>query len=100
MKRDDLIFILKLYPENYDIVVSGYEEGYDDINEIKIIKMLKNYNTEKDNNKKQTLYCGKHSDIYEPYWLTDEEKSKAISVIYLNFNLEKDNKKYKGGFND
>ena len=100
MKRDDLVFILNLYPENYEVVVSGYEEGYDDINEIKIIKMLKNYNTERNSNEKQSWYEGKHEDINSPYNLTDKEKSKAIPAIFLNFNLEKDNKKYKGGFND
>jgi len=94
MTRDELVKIL-MQGENYRIVVGGYEDGYDDINSIKIIKMFENYNTEKDSNEKSCWYCGKHSDINDPYNLTDEEKAKAIPAVFLNFDLKEDNKKYE-----
>ncbi len=89
MTRDELIKKLQQFGENYDVMVRGYEDGYDDINNVELVNVKKNTNTYT-SGKKQVWYDGKH-DRAGNIELKDNTTS---SVICLGFNLEKDDKNY------
>jgi len=57
MKIKDLIKLLKKQDQELNVVVNGYEDGFDYITNLEIIKIKKNVNTE--------WYYGCHAEIYE-----------------------------------
>jgi len=61
MKIKELIDFLKKQDQELNVVVNGYEDGFDDITALEIIKIKKNVNTE--------WYYGSHAEVFEdqPY---------------------------------
>ena len=57
MTVKELIKLLKKYPEDMNVVVNGYEEGWCDIEQKSVseIEIALNYNKED--------YCGPHEDV-------------------------------------
>ena len=66
-----LIESLKNYPPDLQVVVSGYEGGYNDVGRFEKIKIIRDYNT--------AWYYGKHERVEDIY---DEELIKnAVEAL-------------------
>lgn len=52
MKVRDLLTLLSKMPADADVVAKGYEDGVDDVVQVKLVKLKKDINTE--------WYYGKH----------------------------------------
>ena len=71
MKVLELIAQLKKYPPEMRVIVSGYEDGVDDVFGINEVPIKLNQNTE--------WYYGKH-EICEYYPLLDNEDEMALLI--------------------
>ena len=68
MKISELIEQLKNYPQDLQVVVSGYEGGYDDVIKIQKIKVILNHNKDR--------FRGKHE-----IWLDTQQKPNDVLWI-------------------
>ena len=57
MKIKELIEILSKQDPNLNVVINGYEDGFDDISTLEVIKIKRNANTE--------WYYGSHAEVFE-----------------------------------
>lgn len=74
MKVKELIEKLKEHPADMDVLVSGYEGGYDDLDSLSIIRYTRDTN--------DCSYCGDHDEVHD--WDDDEKKEKSLVGLHLN----------------
>jgi len=75
MKIRDIIDQLSQFDSDMEVVVNGYEDGFDSIKSISIIPVVLNYNTEKD-------YYGAHSS-FSVEELKKRPDLKETEVVYI-----------------
>jgi hypothetical protein len=74
MNVGQLIEQLKNYPQDLRVVVSGYEGGYNDVDQFENIKIVLDYH--------QEWYYGKHESA-ESIYGSDAEQRKATAIDAL-----------------
>ncbi len=76
MNVGQLIEILKNYPQDLRVVVSGYEGGYNDVNTFENIKIVLDYNDE--------WYYGRHEDVESLYGNNAERlNTNAVDALQI-----------------
>lgn len=77
MNVGELIEKLKTYPQDLRVVVHGYEDGYEDVTDFEIIKVILNVNTTR-------WYYGDHA--YADSYIgpnADELKKSAVNALHI-----------------
>lgn len=73
MTVSQLIEALKSYPQDLRVVVSGYEGGYNDVDNFQNVNIVLNYNT--------AWYYGKHEDAESVH--DDNTKKNAVPALSI-----------------
>lgn len=68
-----LIESLKNYPPDLPVVVSGYEGGYNDVDQFEHVNIVRDYNKE--------WYYGKHEDAASIY--NEDIKKNAVLALRI-----------------